>query len=188
AVAALQAKPFLVIMDEVYSKDADLLTNLTKIMATMLEKLYYFELEAIYMLTIYQGELELEENPFIQRIDRYLKNAVARGEAKVANTRETALLISASFWGIMQMIHANGKYDLEMAVKLLEAHNCIICNGIRAKQDKDALWDMLKEKGVNVGKALERMKGNKEAYKSFLVEFFEDPDFEALGTAIKSGN
>ena len=32
------------------------------------------------------------------------------------------------------------------------------------------------------------MKGNKEAYKNFLIEFFEDPDFEALGEELKAGN
>lgn len=188
AVAALQAKPFLVIMDEAYSKEADLFTNLNKIMTKMLEKLYYFELEAIYMQTIYRGGLELDGNPFVLRIERCLKTAIARGEAKVANIRETAFLISASFWGFMQMIRANKNCDLEKAEKLLEAQNRMICNGISTVKGKDALWDLLREKGVHVDKALERMKGNREAYKSFLIEFFEDPDFEALGEEIKAGN
>ena len=36
--------------------------------------------------------------------------------------------------------------------------------------------------------ALERMKGNKEAYKAFLAEFFEDPDFIMLQESIEAGN
>lgn len=47
--------------------------------------------------------------------------------------------------------------------------------------------DVLREKGVSVDKALERMKGNKNAYRSFLEEFFEDPDFEALSAAVNAG-
>lgn len=42
--------------------------------------------------------------------------------------------------------------------------------------------------GVDVDKALARMKGNKDAYRNFLIEFFDDPDFEALGTAIRDQN
>lgn len=187
-VAALQAKPFLVIMDDAYSDCADLFTNLNRIMTKMLEKLYSFELEAIYMQTIYRGGLNVEDNPFVLRIERCLKNAIAHGESKVANTRETAFLISASFWGYMQMIRANKSYDLEMARKLLESQNRMICNGISVSKGKDSLWDMLREKGVDVDKALERMKGNKDAYKGFLIEFFEDPDFETLGEEIRAGN
>lgn len=187
-VAALQAKPFLVIMDEGYSEKADLFTNLNGIMTKMLEKLYSFELEAIYMQTIYRGGLDMEENPFVLRIERCLKNAIVHGEAKVTNTKETAFLISASFWGYMQMIRANKSYDIETARKLLEAQNRMMCNGISVIKGKDSLWDMLREKGVDVDKALDRMKGNKDAYRSFLIEFFEDPDFETLGEEIKAGN
>lgn len=187
-VSALQAKPFFVIMDEVYSENADLFTNLNKIMTKMFERLYSFELEAIYMQTIYCGGFKMEENPFVLRIERCLKNAIAHGEAKAINTRETAFLISASFWGYMQMIRASQSYDQKTARRLLEAQNRMICDGIIASKGKDSLWDMLKEKGVNVDKALERMKGNKDAYKSFLTEFFEDPDFEILGEEIKAGN
>ena len=188
AVAALQAKPFLHIMDETYAKDDDILTNLNRITTKLLEQLYTFDVEAIYMQTLYRGELKMEENPFVARMDSYLKIAMAHGEVKVANTKETAFVVSASFWGLVQMIRANSHYDIDQARKLLEIQNRIFYNGIKVVKGEDSLWEMLKEKGVNVDKALERLKGNKEAYKSFLVEFFEDPDFESLGEEIKAGN
>ena len=188
AVAALQAKPFLHIMDETYAKDADILTNLNRITTKLLEQLYTFDVEAIYMQTLYRGELKMEENPFVARMDSYLKIAMAHGEVKVANTKEMAYIVSASFWGLVQMIRANSHFDINQAKKLLEIQNRIFYNGIKVVKGEDSLWEMLKEKGVNVDKALERLKGNKEAYKSFLVEFFEDPDFESLGEEIKAGN
>lgn len=188
AVAALQAKPFLIVMDENYSKEADFFTNINRITGKMLEKLYSFELEVIYMQTIYRGELKLEKNPFVLRIEEYLKTAMARGEVNVTNARETAFLISASFWGFVQMICANQDYSLEQAMRVLEAQNRMIYDGIKRVKGEESLWDMLKEKGVNVDKALERMKGNKDAYKSFLTEFFEDPDFENLKIEIMAGN
>ena len=76
AVAALQAKPFLHIMDETYAKDADILTNLNRITTKLLEQLYTFDVEAIYMQTLYRGELKMEENPFVARMDSYLKIAM----------------------------------------------------------------------------------------------------------------
>lgn len=50
-----------------------------------------------------------------------------------------------------------------------------------------SLWEMLEERDVNVKRALLIMKGNEEAYKRFLAEFFEDPDFVKLGEAIGAG-
>lgn len=188
AVAALQAKPFLHIMDETYSKDADILTNLNRITTKLLEQLYTFDVEAIYMQTMYRGGLKMEENPFVLRMEAYLKTAMAHGEVKVANIRETAFVVSASFWGLVQMIRANRNYGIDEAKKLLEVQNRIFYNGVRTVKGEDSLWEMLKEKGVDVDKALERLKGNKEAYKSFLIEFFEDPDFESLDQEIKAGN
>ncbi len=188
AIAALQAKPFLIAMDEVYSKDADLFTNLDRITKRLLEKLYSFETEAIYMQIMYHGNMEIDVNPFILRIEEYLKNAMARGETNIANARETAFFLSASFLGFVQMVCTNENIDMEKAKSLLATHNRIIYNGICSGKGNDSLWDRLKERGVDVDKALERMKGNKDAYRNFLVEFFEDPDFDALGEAIQSGN
>lgn len=189
AIAALQAKPLLIVMDEVYSKDADLSTNIDRITKGLLEKLYSFELEAIYMQIAYRGRLRREANPFILRVEGYLKNAAGRGEVDGVDIRGKALFLSTSFWGFVLMIRADKDMDLGQAKKLLEAQNQLILSGIGlGKRDGDSLWDMLRLRGVDVDKALTRMKGNKEAYRSFLAEFFADSDFEALGEAIKAGN
>lgn len=56
-------------------------------------------------------------------------------------------------------------------------------------KEKDDDWrSVLREQGVNVDKALERMKGNEAAYRDFLIEFFADPDFEFLEEAVKAGD
>lgn len=188
AITALQAKPFLIVMDEVYSRDADLYTNLDRITRRLLEKLYSFETETIYMHIAYHGNMEINVNPFILRVEEYLKNAIARGETNITNARETAFFLVSSFLGFVQMVCANDHIDLEKANSLLKLQNRIIYRGICSGKESNFLWDMLRERGVDVDKALERMKGNKEAYRNFLIEFFEDPDFEALGEAIKAGN
>lgn len=190
AVAALQAKPFLIVMDEMYSKDADLFTNLDRISKKLLEKLYAFETEAIYMQMIYHGNMEITVNPFILRIEEYLKNAMARGETDIVSAKETAFFLTSSFLGFIQMVCINERIDIKKANVLLESQNRIIYRGIRSGKeiDSDSLWNMLRERGVDVDKALARMKGNKDAYRNFLIEFFEDPDFEALGSAIAAGN
>lgn len=188
AVAALQAKPFLIMMDEMYSKDVDLFTNMDRITKKILEKLYSYEPGAIYLKIIYQGTCGKEANPFVLRVERYLQNAMMHGETKNINAKDTAFLIVAFFLGFVQMVRANEGNDLQKAKKLLEMQNRMIYNGISSRKENDSLWDLLRERGVNVDKALERMKGNREAYKSFLIEFFEDPDFEVLGEEIKMGN
>ena len=54
-----------------------------------------------------------------------------------------------------------------------------------AKKDED--WcGALRRQGVNVDKALVRMKGNEAAYRDFLMEFFDDPDFESMEEAVKA--
>ena len=56
-------------------------------------------------------------------------------------------------------------------------------------REKDEVWcNALREQGVNVDKALERMKGNAAAYRDFLIEFLTDPDFASLEEAVKAGN
>lgn len=188
AAAALQAKPFLIVMDEMYSKDADLFTNLDRITKKLLEKLYAFETEAVYMQMIYHGNMEITVNPFILRIEEYLKNAAARGEANIVNARETAFFLTSSFLGFVQLVCTNENIDIKKANALLESQNRIIYHGICSEKENDSLWDMLRERGVDVDKALARMKGNKDAYRNFLIEFFEDPDFVALGSTIAAGN
>ncbi|MBQ1193202.1 MAG: TetR family transcriptional regulator [Lachnospiraceae bacterium] len=188
-VAALHAKPFLMMMDDNYNKEKDFLTNINKITKVMLEKVFTFNNEAVHMQVMYRGGLKPQENPFVLRLEEYLKTASQRGEVNVNNTLDTAYLLSASFWGLAQMARANKQYDYKNAVKLLETQNAMLYLGIKAETSReDSLWSMLKEKGVNVDKALERMKGNKDAYKSFLQEFFEDPDFESLEEAIRDGD
>ncbi|GFI23370.1 hypothetical protein IMSAGC011_02158 [Lachnospiraceae bacterium] len=49
-----------------------------------------------------------------------------------------------------------------------------------------SLWEMLEEREVNVKRALLIMRGNEEAYKKFLTEFFSDPDFVRLREAIEA--
>ena len=188
AAAALQTKPFLVLMDETYSKDVDFFTNLDRITKKLLEKLYSYEPGALYVEIIYQGTLGMKSNPFVLRVEAYLKNAMLHGETKNINARETAFLIVADLLGFVQMVRANEGNNLQKAIKLLEMQNRMIYNGISSGKESDSLWNQLREKGVNVDKALARMKGNKEAYKNFLIEFFEDPDFEALGEELKAGN
>lgn len=188
AAATLQTKPFLVLMDETYSKDFNFFTNLDRITKKLLEKLYSYEQGALYMKIIYQGPLGVGANPFIRRVEAYLNNAMTSGEIKNTNIKETAFLIVAFFLGLIQMVRSNENIDLQKARKLLEVQNRMIYHGIGSRIDEDSLWDQLRERGVNVDKALERMKGNKEAYRSFLVEFFEDADFQALKEEIKAGN
>ncbi len=188
AVAALQAKPFLVIMDETYVKEAPFYTNFQNITRNILDKLYSFEPAEIHMQILYHGNLGLNDNPFVHRIEKYLRNAMVRGEIKVEDARETAFLLVASFWGLVQMLRGNEGCCVDKAKKLMEAQNRMLYSGISAAKDENALWDRLREMGVDVDKALERMKGNKEAYKRFLKEFFEDPDFEGLEKEINAGN
>lgn len=58
------------------------------------------------------------------------------------------------------------------------------------KEDKkvDDWCGTLRGQGVNVDKALVRMKGNETAYREFLIEFFDDPDFDSLEEAVKAGD
>jgi len=188
AVAALQTEAFLAVMDETYRKDEDLLSNLNRIFNRLFEMLYSFSQEDIHMQILYRGSLPSEKNPFLQRIELYLRTAMERGEIWIENIKQTAFLISASFWGFVQMFRAGKSYDIETAKAYLEAQNHMMYSGIRIAKREDAMWEMLKEKGVNVEKALERVKGNKDAYKGFLLEFFADPDFKALGKEIETGN
>ena len=111
------------------------------------------------------------------------------GNIALGNAQIMAITLVTSFWGFAFMMRSNKEIDFEMAQKLLEQQNEVLLKGIVGKNnvvEEDAIWGILKEQGVSVDKALERMKGNKEAYKSFLQEFFEDPDFEALKQSIEA--
>ena len=189
AVAALHAKPFLLIMDESYVREDDVSTNLNRIMKNALEKVYTMDLESAHMQMVYCGSLKHSENPFIKRVESYLKNAMDSGAISVGNAQVMAITLVTAFWGFAFMMRANKEIDLEVAQKMLEQQKEVLLGGIIGKAkttEEEPIWALLKEQGVSVDKALERMKGNKEAYKSFLKEFFEDPDFEALRESIEA--
>lgn len=191
AVAALHAKPFLLIMDESYDREDDVRSNLNRIMKNALEKVYTMDLESAHMQMIYCGSLKHSENPFIKRVESYIKNAMDAGLVPSGNAQTMAFTLISSFWGFAFLMRSNKEIDLETAQKMLEVQNEVLLNGIISKasqSEEESIWALLKEQGVNVDKALERMKGNKEAYKSFLKEFFEDPDFEALQESIDAQN
>ena len=191
AVAALHAKPFLLNMDENYAREDDPLKNLNRITRNALEKIYSMDLESAHMQMVYCGRQKLNENPFLKRVESYIKDAIDAGLIQSGNSRDIAFSIISSFCGFAFMVRANRDIDLETAQRMLETHNQITMLGIIGKKShpqEDPLWGLLKENGVNVDKALERMKGNKGAYNSFLKEFIEDPDFEALQESLEAQN
>ena len=189
AVAALHAKPFLLVMDESYVREEDVPTNLKRIMKSALERVYAMDLESAHMQMLYCGSLKHSENPFIKRVESYLRMGMNEGDVKVGNAQVMAITLVASFWGFAFLMKSNKEIDLEMAEKMLEQQNEVLLQGIVKRDNaEETIWGSLKEKGVNVDKALERMKGNKEAYKKFLKEFFEDPDFELLQESVEAGN
>ncbi|MBQ2451344.1 MAG: TetR family transcriptional regulator [Lachnospiraceae bacterium] len=189
AVAALHAKPFLLVMDESYVREEDVPTNLKRIMKSALERVYAMDLESAHMQMLYCGSLKHSENPFIKRVESYLRMGMNEGDVKVGNAQVMAITLVASFWGFAFLMKSNKEIDLEMAEKMLEQQNEVLLQGIVKRDNaEETIWGSLKEKGVNVDKALERMKGNKEAYKKFLKEFFEDPDFELLQESVEAGD
>lgn len=191
AVAALHAKPFLLIMDESYAREDDVRRNLNRITKSALEKVYTMDLESAHMQMVYCGSLKHSENPYIKRVESYIKNAMDAGAIQKGNAQSLAFTLISSFWGFAFLMRSNKDIDLETAQKMIEVQNEILLNGIIGKEcqsEEETIWTLLREQGVNVDKALERMKGNKEAYKNFLKEFFEDPDFEALQESIDAQN
>lgn len=188
AMAALQTEAFLAVMDETYREEEDLLSNFNRIFKKLLEMLYPFSQEDIHLQILYRAGLEPSENPFLQRIGTYLKAAVARREIQVEDTLQTAYLVSSSFWGFVQMFCSRKRYDIDVAKRFLEVQNYMMYHGISVVRCEESFWDMLKERGVDVEKSLERVKGNKDAYRGFLAEFFGDPDFNKLDKEIETGN
>ena len=189
AVAALHAKPFLLVMDESYVREEDEPTNLKRILKSALDRVYAMDLESAHMKMLYCGSLKHSENPFIKRVESYLRMGMNEGDVKVGNAQVMAITLVASFWGFAFLMKSNKEIDLEMAEKMLEQQNEVLLQGIVKRDNaEETIWGSLKEKGVNVDKALERMKGNKEAYKKFLKEFFEDPDFELLQESVEAGD
>lgn len=189
AVAALHAKPFLLNMDENYRREDDPLDNLNRITRNALEKVYSVDLESAHMQMVYCGRQKMSENPYLKRVESYIKDAMDAGIIQNGNSRDIAFSVLSSFLGFTFLVRANKDIDLETAQKMMETHNRIMMSGVigkKSQSEEEPIWRLLKENGVNVDKALERMKGNREAYKSFLKEFFEDPDFEALQESIEA--
>ena len=187
AVAALHAKPLLLIMDESYALEDGTLENLNRITKNALEKIYSMDLESTYMLMKYCGSILKDDNPFLKRVENYIKLAMRDGEIKKGDNKAVAFTLISSFMGLAALTRANKDIKFETAAKMLEQQNRVVFEGLYGSEEtkeEDSLWVQLKENGVNVDKALERMKGNMDAYKSFLEEFFEDPDFEALQESI----
>lgn len=188
AVAALYAKPFLRIMDETYVADDGFILNMNRMAKAAYNRLREMDLESVHMQMLYRGSLPKEESPFLLRLAKYLETAAATGEIRNADYLEMAYVIDSSFWGTTYMLLADKTITPEAAYQMLDAQNRMMLHGIQIERNEDNFWDILKNKGVDVDKALERMKGNKEAYRGFLEEFFEDPDFEALKESLDEEN
>lgn len=185
AVASLQAKPILLIMDEEYSEHDNFLVNIQRISKEILKKVYQMDIGAVLMQMRYRGEsLGTNKNPFMNRLESYIRAAILNGEIKTGNPNVLAATFETSFWGLAYMCRLDIDMTIERAIDILETHNQILYDGIHKKNEDDQFWDELKNKGVDVDKALERMKGNKDAYRSFLSEFFGDPDFIMLRESI----
>lgn len=190
AVAELYSKPFLIVMDEKYVSKDDFFTNIRRMTHAALERVYSMDIGAVNLQVFYRAGLLAQENPFVLKLEGYIKSAVSKGEIKPGNNRMLAYSIESSFWGIAYMLKGveNKGIDIEQAKKMLDFYINLIFSGIRVKEDEDIFWNLLKDRNVDVDKALERMKGNKDVYKDFLTEFFEDPDFTELKRSIDEEN
>ena len=143
------------------------------------------------MQMYYRGRIPIHENPFVQKMSVFFKRAMDKGEIRLMNPELVAFTIVSAFWGIAYMLNVSKMQSEESLDEMLQMQIMILLDGMRngpATEFKEDFWDVLKRQGVDVDKALERMKGNKEAYKAFLAEFFEDPDFEMLQESIETGN
>ena len=163
AVAALYAKPFLRLMDDNYKEEDSFIQNMNRIAKAEYDRIQEMDSESVHLQMVYRGSLPQNENPFLLRLAGYLENAAATGEIRT------------------------GDY-LEMAYRILDTQNRMMLHGLEIEHNENNFWNILRSKGVDVDKALERMKGNKDAYKSFLVEFFDDPDFAALRESLGENN
>lgn len=190
AVAALHSEPFLTAMDDNYVQGDDIAVNIKRMMQNTLEKIFSLDIGSVQMQFFYRAGLMPDENPFVQKLEGYIKSAMMRGEISTKSPRSFAYALESTFWGVAYMLRGSEDRGMGLteAKKMLDFYFDMQFAGVKEKTSEDQFWDLLVEKGVDVEKALERMKGNKEAYKSFLIEFFEDPDFEALGEALEQEN
>ena len=180
AVAALYAKPFLRLMDDNYKEEDSFIQNMNRIAKAEYDRIQEMDSESVHLQMVYRGSLPQNENPFLLRLAGYLENAAATGEIRTGDYLEMAYVLAGSFWGVAYMLKSDQNMEQEMAYRILDTQNRMMLHGLEIEHNENNFWNILRSKGVDVDKALERMKGNKDAYKSFLVEFFDDPDFAAL--------
>lgn len=188
AVSALHAKPFLLTMDELYVKEEDFYSNMQRISTALMKKIYDMDQETVFMQMKFRGEKLTTENVFVKKLEVFIRNAVLKGEISITDPRNFAISLEASFWGLAYMCRLCDDISYEKACEILESQNRAFRSGMEIKNREDNFWEVLKINGVDVDKALERMKNNKDAYRSFLDEFFEDPDFQALEESLNSQN
>ncbi len=191
AVAALYSEPFLLMMEELYRDEDDCTTNLRRMFRSAMQTTRKMDLESIRMQMYYRGRIPVHENPFVQKMASFFRRAMEKGELRQMNPEMVAFTIVAAFWGIAYMQNVTKMQNESMLDEMLNMQISVLMDGMRngpVQELKEDFWDMLKRRGVDVEKALERMKGNKEAYKAFLAEFFEDPDFVMLQESIEEGN
>ncbi|MBQ7944205.1 MAG: TetR family transcriptional regulator [Lachnospiraceae bacterium] len=191
AVATLYSEPFLLMMEELYHDEDDYATNLRRIFRSAMQTTRKMDVESIRMQMFYRGRMPVHENPFVQKMAAFFKRSMEKGEIRTMNPEMAAFSIVAAFWGIAYMQNVNKMQNEAVLDEMLNMQVSILLDGMRngpVQELKEDFWDILKRRGVDVEKALERMKGNKEAYKAFLAEFFEDPDFIMLQESIEAGN
>lgn len=182
-IARIHAKPLHQMFQNIYRPDVDILTNLQRMARAEMEVFYAMDLDSVIMQMKYRGQHM--ENEFVFYIEEMLKNACQKGEIKVSNIKHTALTIETSFWGFVFFTKVNDTLNLEQICRMLDMNMKALISGCDLCQNPDDIWRELKEAGVDVDKALERLKGNKDAYREFLKEFFEEPDFQALEESIR---
>lgn len=191
AVAALYSEPFLLMLDEQYKDEDDCATNLQRMFKAAMMTTRKMDMESIRMQMYYRGRIPINENPFVQKMAKFMARSMEKGEIRQMNPELAAFTIVSAFWGIAYMLNVNKLQGEDILDSMLNMQVMILLDGMRngpVTELKEDFFDVLKRQGVDVDKALERMKGNKEAYKAFLAEFFEDPDFETLLESIESGN
>ncbi len=182
AIAKMHAQPVYEIICKVYRPEMDVVTNLQRMAHAEMEIFYALDLDTCIQQMRYRGKDG--DNPFVKKIEEVLRNASRKGEIKTESIMGSAYSIEASFWGFVCMTKANPKLNFEAVSSMLNKYILSICAALLVKSEATDIWDEVKKHGVNVDKALERLKGNKTTYKEFLIEFFEEPDFEALEDAL----
>lgn len=188
AVAALYAKSFLSLMEDSYKEEDSFIQNMDRVTKAEYDRIQEMDAESVHLQMIYRSSLPHNENPFLLKLAEYLENAAATGEIRTGDYLEMAYVLAGSFWGTAYMLKTDKNMQPKMAYHILDTQNRMLFKGLTIEHNENNFWDILRSKGVDVDKALERMKGNKDAYRSFLVEFFNDSDFDALKESLEANN